>query len=273
MGALDGRWAGVARMKEPARLVERLRAAGCVFAEDEAAMLVAEAGNPHELEAMVQRRIAGEPLEYVLGWAEFAGLHIAVTPGVFVPRPRSEFLVAEAAAMLRPGARVLDLCCGSGAIGAALLAALPGLELVAADLDPDAVASARRNLPAGTAVFQGDLYDAVPAEYRGRFDLIVANAPYVPTAEIPLLPAEARSHEAPTALDGGADGLELHRRIAAEARAWLAPHAPLLIETSERQAPVAARIFARNGLTPKVRRSDDLDATVVVGVPKEPSIG
>ena len=263
----------MARIAQPTGLVERLRAAGCVFAEEEARLLVGEAVDPDELESMAARRIAGEPLEYVLGWAAFAGLRIEVTPGVFVPRPRSEFLVAEAAATLRPGTNVLDLCCGSGAIGAALLAAVPGLNLVASDVDPAAVACARRNLSPAAAVFEGSLFDPLPAELRGRFDVIVANAPYVPTAEIALLPAEARSHEALAALDGGADGLSLHRRIAAEAPKWLAPGGRLLIETSERQAGVAAEMFRSSGLAAEVRRSEELDATVVVGVRPGPALG
>jgi release factor glutamine methyltransferase len=249
----------------PAGLVERLRTAGCVFAEDEARLLAAEAAGPDQLEALAARRIAGEPLEYVLGWAEFAGLRMRVTPGVFVPRPRSEHLVAQAAGMVRHGDRVLDLCCGSGAIGAALLATRPGLRLIAADLDPEAVACARRNLPAGTTVVQGSLFEPLPERLRGGFAIIVANAPYVPTAEIPLLPPEAREFEAPATLDGGSDGLDLHRRIAAAAAAWLAPGGRLLIETSERQAPTAAGLFAANGLAPEIRRSEELDATVIVG--------
>ncbi|MFC0678503.1 putative protein N(5)-glutamine methyltransferase [Lysobacter korlensis] len=261
----------MAQITPPNAPVERLRAAGCVFAEDEARLLTAAARDVEHLEVMLGRRIAGEPLEYVLGWAEFAGLRIAVSPGVFVPRPRSEFLVTEAAGLLPPAVVVLDLCCGSGAIGAALLTARPGLTLVAADVDPAAVECARRNLPPGTAVVEGDLFDPVPAELRGGLAMIIANAPYVPTAEIPLLPAEARMHEALRALDGGTDGLELHRRIAAEARAWLAPGGRLLIETSERQAPIAAAIFACHGLTPEIRRSEELDATVVIGVRSAPS--
>jgi release factor glutamine methyltransferase len=248
-----------------ASLVARLRAAGCVFAEQEAELLLAEARDPGELEALVRRRVAGEPLEYVLGWAEFAGIRIAVAPGVFVPRPRSEFLVEHAAALLQPGAKVLDLCCGSGALGAALLAAEPTLELVAAELDPVAVASARRNLPERVRVFTGDLFEPLPQRMRHTFDVIVANAPYVPTDEIRLLPAEARSFERPAALDGGADGLGLHRRIAAEAPEWLKPGGRLLIETSEEQSDVAAQFFAEHGLEPRVVRSDELDATVVEG--------
>src|SRR5262245_29444624 len=130
----------------PPAIVNRLRAAGCVFAEDEARLLVGAARSPADLAAMVDRRAAGLPIEYVVGWAEFAGLRVAVAPGVFVPRRRTEFLVDQAAALTRPGAVVVDLCCGSGAVGAALAAAVEGIELHAADIDPAAVRCARRNL-------------------------------------------------------------------------------------------------------------------------------
>ncbi|MFE2633067.1 methyltransferase, partial [Streptomyces sp. NPDC059374] len=127
-------------------VVSALRAAGCVFAEDEARLLRSAAGGPGELNALVDRRVSGLPLELVVGWAEFAGLRITVTPGVFVPRRRTEFLVRQALAHV-PGARVVvDLCCGTGAVGAALAAALHGAELHAADIDPVAVRCARRNV-------------------------------------------------------------------------------------------------------------------------------
>ena len=162
-------------------VVSRLRAAGCVFAEDEARLLVSAARTPADLAAMVDRRVAGLPLEHVLGWAEFCGLRIAVDPGVFVPRRRTEFLVGQATALARPGAVVVDLCCGSGAVGAALVAALDRVELYAVDLDPTAVRCARRNVAAaGGQVYEGDLYDPLPATLRGRVDVLVANAPYVP---------------------------------------------------------------------------------------------
>src|SRR5262249_19817993 len=105
-------------------IVTRLRAAGCVFAEDEARLLLATARTPAELSAMVDRRTAGHPLEHVLGWADFCGLRVAVDPGVFVPRRRTEFLVRQAIAIAPPRPVVVDLCCGSGAVGAALAAAL-----------------------------------------------------------------------------------------------------------------------------------------------------
>ncbi|WP_308123391.1 putative protein N(5)-glutamine methyltransferase [Modestobacter marinus] len=245
-------------------VVRRLRAAGCVFAEDEARLLLDTAGTPAELEELVGRRAAGEPLEHLLGWAEFCGLRIAVGPGVFVPRRRTELVVRLAVARAGRGDVVVDLCCGSGAVAAAVAAAVPGVAVHAADLDPVAVAVARRNLASG-AVHQGDLFDALPAELRGRVAVLTANAPYVPTAAIGLMPPEARDHEPRTALDGGVDGVDLHRRIAAGAPAWLAPGGVLLVETSERQAPATAAAMTATGLRAEVVRDDELDATVAVG--------
>ena len=171
---------------------------------------------------MVGQRAAGVPLEQVVGWAEFCGLRITVAPGVFVPRRRTEFLVRQAVALARPGAVIVDLCCGAGAIGAALAAAVEGAEVHAADVDPAAVRCARQNLPAGR-VYQGDLYEPLPATLRGRVAILTANVPYVPTGEIGYLPPEARAHEPRAALDGGADGLDVLRRVAAGAAGWLAP--------------------------------------------------
>lgn len=253
-------------------IVTRLRTAGCVFAEDEAALLLETGAEGGELEVLVERRVAGEPLEQVLGWAEFAGRRIRVLPGVFVPRRRTEFLAAEAAGFARRAGRehppvVVDLCCGAGAIGAAIADAAGPVQLVAADLDPAAVQAARLNLePIGALVFEGDLYDALPADLRGRVDVLAVNAPYVPSEAIAMMPPEAREHEARMALDGGGDGLEVHRRIAASARSWLAPGGALLIETSGRQASVAAAFFEASGLDARILHDDEADATVVVGV-------
>ena len=286
-------------------IVSRLRAAGCVFAEDEARLLMSTARTPDELGAMVDQRVAGLPLEQVLGWAEFCGLRITVAPGVFVPRRRTEFLVRQAAllargddpprppregmargddpprppregmargddpprppreGMARPGVVIVDLCCGAGAIGAALAATVDRAEVHAADIDPAAVRCARRNVPG--YVYQGDLYEPLPAGLRGRVSVLAANVPYVPTAEIEFLPPEARAHEPRAALDGGADGLDVLRRVAAEAPGWLAPGGHLLVETSERQVPLAEAAFVASGLTARVVSSEDLGATVVIG--------
>jgi release factor glutamine methyltransferase len=151
-------------------------------------------------------------------------------------------------------------------LGAALVAALDRVELYAVDIDPAAVQCARRNVAAaGGRVYEGDLYEPLPATLRGRVDVLVANAPYVPTEAVGLLPPEARIHEPRAALDGGADGLDVQRRVTAQARHWLAPGGHFLLETSDRQAPQTVETFARNGLIPRVASSDELNATVVIG--------
>ncbi|TDB72453.1 putative protein N(5)-glutamine methyltransferase [Micromonospora sp. KC721] len=242
-------------------LVARLRAAGCVYAEDEADLLIAAVDTPAALTTLVDRRIAGEPLEYLLGWAEFCGLRVAVAPGVFVPRARTALLVTAAAALAGPAPAVVDLCCGSGATTLALAARLAPRWLAAVDLDPAAVACARRNLAGRPVeVLHGDLYDPLPAAWRGRLDLVVANAPYVPTEAVALMPAEARRYEALVALDGGVDGLAVLRRVAAGAVDWLAPGGRLVVEVGESQVDALDGELRTLGLRPRVVRARKWDA-------------
>jgi release factor glutamine methyltransferase len=255
-------------------VVAALRSAGCVFAEDEARLMLADARDSAELTAMVRRRSAGEPLEHVLGWAEFCGLRIALTHGVFVPRRRSELLVREALARAGTNSVVLELCCGSGAVGLALLQQLaaagrPAAELHAADVDAAAVLCAGVNLASAAGrisqVYQGDLFAALPTGLRGRVDLLVVNAPYVPTPAMRFLPPEARLHEPRRALDGGADGADTQRRVAADAANWLAAGGHLLIQTSQEQTALTAAIVANGRLRPTIVVSADLEAAVVIG--------
>lgn len=249
-------------------VISTLRAAGCVYAEDEADLLLAVAQMPAELAQLVAQRVAGRPLEHVVGWAQFCGLRIAVGPGVFVPRRRTEFLAARAVELARGAgadAVVVDLCCGAGALAAAVLAAVPTVQLFAADIDATAAGYARRNLPGRAEhVYVGDLFAPLPPGLCGRIDVLTVNTPYVPTAEIDLLPAEARLHEPRFTLDGGDDGLDVQRRLAAQAPSWLAPGGWVLVETSKRQAAVAAAVFTSAGLAARVHRDDDLGATVVL---------
>lgn len=248
-------------------LVARLRAAGCIFAEEEAVLLVAEARSPDHLEAMVVERVSGRPLEHIVGWAEFRGRRILVGTGVFVPRRRTELLVDAALDRIHAHSVVVELCCGAGAIGAALLAeSAHAVQLWAADIDPAAVASARHNLEhLGGHIVAGDLFDALPPTLRHRVDLIIANAPYVPTGAIATMPPEARDHEATIALDGGTDGLDVQRRIITGCRPWLAPGGAIVIETGERQAASTAALMRAAGLSPTVLRDEDLDGTAVIG--------
>ena len=257
--------ASMANVTRRASIATALRAAGCVFAEDEAQLLLDAAHYPDQLNRMVDQRLNGRPLEHIVGWAEFCGTRISVDPGVFVPRRRTEFVVRVAAMIAKPGAVVVDLCCGSGAIGAALNDLLGSCKLHAADIDPAAVQCARRNVePRGGRVHQGDLYAALPRELRGKVDVLLANAPYVPTESMVLMPQEARLHEPRVALDGGADGLDVQRRLALGAAEWLAPGGSLVMETSSQQAPRTARLLQEAGLLTKVASDEELDATVVL---------
>jgi release factor glutamine methyltransferase len=185
---------------------------------------------------------------------------------VFVPRRRSELLVRHALRSARQGATVVDLCCGSAAVGVAIALAIPAARLHAADLDAAAVACARRNVArVGGHVHHGDLFDPLPRNLRHHVDILVVNAPYVPTSELAFMPREARCHEPAAALDGGADGLDLQRRITARAATWLAPGGQLLIETSRHLSHGTVAAFHAAGLTATTISDPDLDATIVVG--------
>ncbi|MEV4642567.1 putative protein N(5)-glutamine methyltransferase [Actinoplanes sp. NPDC049548] len=259
-----------------AEAIGRLRAAGCVFAEDEAAVLGEAAADAETLWDLVRRRTGGEPLEQVVGYADFCDVRVRLRPGVFVPRVRSELLVDLASRHLTGGrardaqldgaaeARahvVVDLCCGSGALGMAVRHRVPAIELHAADSDPAAVACARDNL--GANVHEGDLFGALPGHLRGRVEVLLANVPYVATRHIPFLPAEARLHEPLTALDGGDDGLDVFRAVVCAAGAWLAPGGLLLSEITADQAAAATDAVCAAGLHARVHTDEDLEATVV----------
>jgi release factor glutamine methyltransferase len=256
-----------------------LRAAGCVFAEEEAALLIDAALTPADLDRMIDRRVAGYPLEQVLGWVEFWGLRLAVAPGVFVPRRKSELIVREAAAVTTPGSLVIDLCCGCGALGRALAAAVAPVAVYASDIDPAATDCARQNLaPVGGHVYRGDLFAPLPEFLRGSVDILLCNAPYVPSDRIRTLPPEARLHEPRVTLDGGADGLDVLRRVALDAPQWLRPGGQLFVESSASQAPVVAGFFHTAGLTSRIAHSDEIEATAVIGaaparVRAAPSVG
>jgi release factor glutamine methyltransferase len=228
-------------------------------------LLIFSAKTPGELVEMVDRRVAGLPLEVIVGWAEFCGLRIAIDPGVFVPRRRTEFLVRQAVKVARPGSVVVDLCCGSGALGLAVYAAVGQIALHSTDIDPAAVRCARRNVRG--VVYEGDLYDPLPTSLRGQVDVLIANAPYVPSEAIKSMPAEAREHESRMALDGGPDGLDVQRKVASQAVEWLAPDGVLLMETSKCQASRTAQLLATAGLVPRVVGCAELDATVAIAEP------
>jgi release factor glutamine methyltransferase len=206
----------------------RLAAAGCVLAQEEAEELAAAAhGDDELLAALVERRTTGEPLAWITGTVVFCGCSVAVGPSVYVPRWQSEPLAERAAELLPPDGRAIDLGTGSGAIACVLLDRRPGASVLGTERDPVAAQCARGN---GVTVAAGDLFEGVPASWKGTVDLIVAVLPYVPTAEIAYLPRDVRTFEPTSALDGGDDGLVVVRRAVSEAREWLGERGHVLFE-------------------------------------------
>lgn len=247
-------------------VIAMLRAAGSVFAEEEAQIIISEAKTHLDLTRMIDERTSGIPLEQILGWADFCGIRVRIEPEVFVPRYKTQFLVSQALALSNPDSVVLDLCCGSGAIGLAMISSIPSIHLLASDIDPIAVRCATRNLaPFGVVVFEGDLFEPIPPGLKGKVDILLANAPYVPTEAIEIMPRESRLYESHVSLDGGIDGLDVHRRIAQAAREWLASGGRLFIETAKNQATNAAKLFSKNGIDPRITYSEEYDSTVVIG--------
>lgn len=247
------------------QVVERLRAGGSVFAEDEADLLLGQFDGP-ELDEAVSDRMLGEPLEHILGWAEFAGLRITVLPGVFVPRRRSVLVLEQALANLPRHGLLVELCCGSAAVSTAVAHGRADVTVHASDIDERAVACARENLePYGGRVGLGDLAAGVPEELFGKADVVVANAPYVPTAQIDFMPNEARAFEPVRALDGGPDGTRIQDRVVAAAKELLNPTGVVVLETSRPQGESTASRMRWRGFVPQVVLDEELDATCVVG--------
>lgn len=246
-------------------IAARLKAAGCVFAEDEARLMIEEADDTRALAAMIERRGAGEPLQQILGWAMFANQRVAIAPGVFVPRRRTEFLFLQAAKNAERGDVVLDLCCGAAPISMALAAVKRNIELHCSDIDPVAIECAEKNLEGIEAhTYVGDMFEPLPVVLRGRINVLVANVPYVPTSAIETMPAEARKYEKREALDGGVDGLDFQRIVAQEASGWIKRDGCVMFETSEQQAEKSLEIFRENELKPELLKDEELDAHVVI---------
>ncbi len=254
--------------------VARLRAAGCVFAEREAALIESTLADPIAQQNAVARRCAGEPLEYVVGVAEFAGVTVAIGPPAFIPRARAADLVAalELTQLPRlvtdssaPATVVaLDLGCGCGAIAATLRHRYPDWVVHACDIDSGALQYARRNGGVfGFAVYQGDWFDALPADLVGRLDVVVAHLPYVPSAEIAHLPRDFRDAEPRRAVDGGRDGLDPWRQVVAQCGVWLAPEGSLLTQLLPDQVDAAITTAHDHGLDVETVAFEDSTVLVV----------
>lgn len=228
------------------------------------------------LRGLVKQRRAREPMAYILGVREFYGRTFRVDRRVLVPRPDTETLVETALDRTKAvsmSARVLDLCTGSGCVGITLARERPTSKVVATDSSPDAVALARENalrLGAYNVAFRvGDLYRAVEADRRkDRFDVIAANPPYIPTAEIGVLEPDVRDFEPRPALDGGADGLSVLRRVIDGAQAHLAaPNGVLAVEVGAGEADAVKELFVGAGFRDvEVRRDYARIERVVSGV-------
>jgi release factor glutamine methyltransferase len=247
-------------------LAARLRAAGCVFAEEEAAVLRDAAQDTAELACLTDRRLAGEPLEHVVGRVGFGGQVLSVGPAVFVPRQRTLLLagLAADAARPRPAPVVVEVCAGVAPVAAVVAAALPGAQVHAADVDDRALAHAARNLPADAGVHAGHLLDALPDRLRGRVSVLAAVAPYVPAGRAGELPREARDHEPAAALYGGPDGLDLVRELVDTAAPWLAPDGVVLLELARSQWTAAAAHARRAGWRPASADHAEVPTRVLV---------
>lgn len=244
---------------ERSAIVRTLADAGCVAADEEADLLIAATvGDRGALDALVARRVAGEPVAWLTGTVSFCGIDVAIEPGVYVPRPQTELLVRRAVEQLPPHGVAVDLCTGSGAVAIALSAARPDATIVATELDPAAARCARRN---GVAVVEGFLDDPLPRDLMGRVDVMTAIAPYVPTDAMRLLPRDVQAFEPRLALDGGERGLEVLDAVVDRSTRWLRPGARLVVELGEDQVdPVSGKMGARGFDHPEVIRDEEGDA-------------
>jgi release factor glutamine methyltransferase len=222
-----------------------LAAGGFLSPEEEAdALIAASRAGAGSIDELLARRLKGEPLAWVTGSVTICGVHVRIDHGVFVPRPHTEALARRATALLPEDGIAIDLCTGSGAVAAVLVAAHPRATVVGTDIDPAAVACARRN---GVEALEGDLDEPLASELRGRVDLITAVVPYVPTEELHLLPRDVRAHEPRHALDGGPRGTTGLVRAAETAARWLRPGGAVLLELGGDQAAVMTRTVTALG--------------------------
>ena len=246
---------------EASNLEARLMAASATgktveeFLRD-ARLYVADDSFEEAMDAMVRRRLQGEPVAYITGLWEFHGLPLFITPDVLIPRDDTEVLADQAIAFARDAEReirMLDLCCGSGCIGLAVASEIPSIRVVMADISEKAASVARQNamrnrLTRCVTCLTADALQAPPM-LLGRFDLIVSNPPYIRTGELESLDASVRDYEPREALDGGEDGLMFYRAVAEKWRAVLKPGGTVMFECGEDQSAAVREILADRGFT------------------------
>ena len=238
-----------------------LARAGCIAAPEEAAELIAAAGDPEELEDLVNRRTSGEPVAWITGRISFGGIDLHVAPGIYVPRWQTERMAHRAAEVLPSGGIGVDLCTGTGAIAAVMAAARPGARVLATELDPAAARCARRN---GVEVLEGHLDEPLPAELEGRVDVVATVVPYVPTDDLRLLPRDVREFEPRSALDGGREGADFLKEVVTRSPRWLQPGGWLLLELGGRQAELlGAQLDQRGFGSVEVMRDEEGDPRAI----------
>jgi len=236
-------------------LTARLSGAGFIAAEEEASELLAcAAGAPDRVDALVERRLTGEPLAWITGSISFCGLKVRVDPGVYVPRWHSELLVERAVERLPPDGVAIDLCTGSGALALTLMTLRPGARVVASDIDEQAVACATTN---GVEVYRGELFSQLPPTLVGRVDVVVGVVPYVPTPELALLQGDTFTFESSLSYDGGLDGTDVLRRVLDDSRRFLRQGGALLLELGGDQADLLVDDLARLGYVDAAAITDE----------------
>ncbi len=219
-----------------ASVAEVLAGATVDIGPREADWIAEEAADDEAAIAMARRRAAGEPLQYILGSAHFRELRLVVRPDVLIPRPETEVLVERALSHLPKGGIAVDIGTGCGAIGLSIAYERPDATVLATDVSEPAVACARQNaeiIGADVEFHVGDLFAALPAALRGTLDLVVSNPPYVADSDRDFLSPGIVEHEPHVALFAGVDGLDVTRRLVADARGWLKPGGWLVFEISE----------------------------------------
>ena len=233
-------------------------------ATEEKILKVAQA---KEIIRIADERLTGRPLWYIIGDTDFCGYKIKVDERVLIPRPETEEMAMMAVAIAEEGNNILDLCTGSGALAIAIYKELERsnrkVKMTAVDISADALELAKENAEANEAdilFIQSDLFSRI----RGRFDVIVSNPPYIPTAEIDTLQREVKDYEPRLALDGGADGLDIYRRIAAEASKYLNRGGTLIMEVGAGQAADVVKMFRGNSYSMVVQDFNGIDRYVKI---------